>query len=56
MSYLFLSYKHLEKLPNISKWKTNNVKDMNNTFSRCSSLKELPDISKLNTSKVKEYG
>ena len=43
MIYAFLClYLFLILLPDISKWDTNNVKDMNGIFDRCSSLKEIP--------------
>ena len=44
MSYIFISY-----LCDISKWDTNNVKNMNGIFYGSSSLSSLPDISKWNT-------
>ena len=36
-------------MPDISKWDTDNAKDMNEIFSECSRLSELPDISRWNT-------
>ena len=42
----------LLSLPDISKWNTNNVKNMSWMFSNCKSLSSLPDISKWNTNKV----
>ena len=41
-----------EKLPDISKFNTNNVINMSNMFRGCSSLKSLPDISIWNTKNV----
>ena len=35
----------LSFLPDISKWNTNNVKDINHMFGGCSSLSYSPDIS-----------
>ena len=52
MSYMFEEYSSLLSLPDISKWKTNNVNNMISMFSGCRSLKSLPDISKQNTKKV----
>ena len=49
MSHMFDGCSSLLSLPDISKWKTNNVNNMSNMFSRCSSLSSLPDISKWNT-------
>ena len=42
----------LSSLPDISKWNTDNVIDMNSIFYNCSSLTSLPDISKWNTNNV----
>ena len=42
----------LSSLPDISKWNTDNVIDMNSIFYNCSSLTSLPDISKWNTDNV----
>jgi len=52
MSYLFNGCSLLSSLPDISKWKTDNVTYMNHMFFGCSSLSSLPDISKWNTNKV----
>ena len=51
----FKGCKSLEKLPDISKWKTSNVIDACIMFDGCESesLKELPDINKWDTSKLK---
>ena len=51
MDYLFYGCSSLKKLPDISKWETSSVKNINYLFYGCSSLKELPDISKWNTNK-----
>ena len=50
---MFLRCISLISLPDISKWNTSNVKDMNSMFYGCNSLISLPDISKWNTSNVK---
>ena len=42
----------LISIPDISKWNTDNVIDMNFMFSDCSSLDNLPDISKRKTYNV----
>ena len=42
----------LKSLPDISKWDTGKVTDMNNLFSNCKSLTHLPDISKWSTSNI----
>jgi len=44
----------LTELPDISKWRTNNVRNMNHLFSNCLSLKLLPDISNWNLENVKD--
>ena len=49
---MFNKCNKLLSLPDISKWKTNNVTDMSRIFSECSSLTELPDISKWKTNNV----
>jgi len=45
---MFTTCENLKSLPDISKWKTYNIKDIYNLFYSCSSLKNLPDISKWN--------
>ena len=50
MSFLFNECRSLSYLPDISKWNTNNVRDMSYMFSGCISLSSLPDISKWNIS------
>ena len=52
MSYMFTNCISLSSLPDISKWNTNNVKDMSFMFYNCESLSSLPDISKWNTNNV----
>jgi len=49
MNYMFCECSSLSSLPDISKWNTNNVKDMNSMFLRCSSLSFLPKISNWNS-------
>ena len=46
MGFLFCYCYSLEFLPDISKWNTNNVKNISGIFAECSSLKTLPDLSK----------
>ena len=43
MSYMFNGCSSLKSLPDISKWNTNNVTNMNNMFGGCELLKLLPD-------------
>ena len=52
--YELMFYKcyFLITLPDISKWDTSNVKDLNSMFCGCVSLKSLPDLSNWNTSNV----
>ena len=52
MIEMFSDCSSLLSLPDISKWNTNNVKDMSFIFKYCSTLKSLPDISKWNTNNV----
>ena len=49
---MFTLCEKLLSLPDISKWNTNNVTNMNNMFCNCVKLSSLPDISKLNTNNV----
>jgi surface protein len=49
---MFFRCKSLISLPDISKWDTSNVEDMNEMFYKCKSLISLPDISNLNLSRV----
>ena len=42
----------LMSIPNISNWKTDEIKFMWYLFNKCSSLISLPDISNWNTSNV----
>ena len=51
---MFRACKSLKSLPDISKWNTSNVNNMNEMFYQCNSLISLPDISKWNTSNVKD--
>ena len=44
----------IESLPDISKWNTKNIINMNGIFCMCESLKSLPDISNWNTENVKD--
>ena len=52
MDSMFDGCESLLYLPDISKWNTNNAKNMNSIFYQCKSLSSLPDISKLNTNNV----
>ena len=52
IEYIFSYCSSLMTLPDISKWNTNNVKDMSHIFDGYSSLISLPDISKWNTNNV----
>jgi len=52
MSFMFNGCEQLLSLPDISKWKTNHVTNMNSMFYECTQLSSLPDISKWNTNKV----
>ena len=47
MSGIFNECSSLTKLPDISKWNTINVTDMNDIFFGCVSLIKLPDILKM---------
>ena len=44
MKAVFYECSSLISLPDISKWKTNNVNDMTGMFDECSSLISLPEI------------
>ena len=55
MSCMFCGFFSLQSLPDISKWDTKNVTNMNHMFQGCSSLSSLPDISKWNINNLKEY-
>ena len=52
---MFFGCKGLNNLPDISKWNTSNVIDMNYMFCRCKALTSVPDISKWNLKKVRNY-
>ena len=52
MRELFYNCSSLISLPDISKWNTSKVKDMNGLFYNCSSLISLPDISQWKTNNV----
>ena len=43
-SYMFYNCSSLKNLPNISKWKINNIIYIEGLFSGCSSLVSIPDI------------
>ena len=52
MERMFYNCESLKSLPDISKWNTSNVTNMEDMFYYCGSLESLPDISKWNTSNV----
>ena len=54
MCYLFDGCNSLISLPDISKWNTSKVKNMDSMFNNCTNYKYLPDISKWNTSNVND--
>ena len=54
LSYLFENCSLLNKLPDISKWETDNVENISCLFQNCSKLYSIPDISKWNLNKVSE--
>ena len=56
MCYMFVCCGALSSLPDISKWNTSDVKDMNHKLCGCDSLTTLPDISKWNTLNVNNFG
>ena len=49
---MFYNCASLKSLPDISKWNTANVNNMNSMFNGCLSLTALPDISEWDISKV----
>ena len=52
MIYLFGECSILKSLPDISKWNTNKVINMEGIFRGCSLLRALPDISKWKTDNI----
>ena len=48
----FEGFSLLKSLPDISKWDTSNVVDMNGIFAGLNSIISLPDISKWNISNL----
>ena len=50
---MFCGCSSLKSLPDISKWKTDNITNIEYLFSGCESLESLPDISKWNTKNIK---
>ena len=46
MKSMFANCLSLKKIPDISKWNTDNVTDMSRIFAKCSNIISLPDISK----------
>ena len=55
-SYMFYHCSSLLSLPDISKWDTSNVSNMDSLFFDCKSLEALPDISNWNISNVESIG
>jgi surface protein len=51
---MFSDCELLSSLPDISKWNTQNVTNLNRMFSNCISLSSLPDIAKWNIQNVTE--
>ena len=54
MEGIFSGCSSLSTLPDISKWNTKNVKNMEYFCYGCSSLTFLPDLSKWNTDEIIE--
>ena len=54
MEFLFSNCSSLLIIPDISDWKTNNLKKMENIFIGCNSLISLPNISKWNINKIEK--
>ena len=52
MNSIFNGCISLYSLPDISKWNTYNVTNMNFMFNGCTSLYSIPDISQWNTNNV----
>ena len=52
MNGMFSNCWSLISLPDISKWNTDNVKNINGIFLNCESLLFIPDIYKWNTNNV----
>ena len=51
---MFYKCSSLSSLPDISKWKINNITSMSKIFYNCKSLSSLPDISQWNTNNVED--
>ena len=54
MNRIFSGCSSLLFLPDISKWKANNLKELIEIFYNCSSLSSIPDISKWNLKNVNQ--
>ena len=52
MNSMFSKCSSLKELPDISKWNTSNIKNINFMFYNCSSLKSLPNIKKFQMNNV----
>ena len=53
MSCIFYECSSLLSIPDISKWNTSNIINMNYLFGKCKNIENIPDISNQNTSNVK---
>ena len=53
MNNMFSNCTTLQSLPDISKWNTKNIKNMNWMFSHCYGLKSLPDLYKWDLKNLK---
>ena len=51
---MFQNCELLTSLPDISKWKTDNINNISDIFNNCKSLSNLPNISKWNIKKINE--
>ena len=53
MYSMFFGCSNLIKLPDISKWNTENLENIGFLFYNCSKIMKIPDISKWNVNKIK---
>ena len=53
MEHIFSNCLSLKNIPDISRWNTSKLTQMNNMFFNCKSLNSIPNISNWNMSKVK---
>ena len=54
LNSIFQNCSTLVKLPEIEKWKTDNIKHINYIFKGCSSIINVPDISKWDIKNISE--